>query len=187
MTLAAKMIQIARGVSSRRRNWWFRALGVQIDGRAWLRNISIPRDWHSIRLADGVALDDHVVLLCTACPSGGGISIGNSSYINRFTMIDASIAIMIGRNCMIGPHCYITDHDHGFAPGMLVRDQPLRGAATTIGDNVWIGAGAIILKGVTIGDNAVVAAGAIVTSAVAPGEVVAGVPARQQRMIADAG
>lgn len=187
MTLTANLLQILRGISSRRRQAWFRALGVRIEGHLSLRNISIPRNWHSIRLADGVALDDHVVLLCTACPADGGISIGNNSYLNRFTMIDASIAIMIGRNCMIGPHCYITDHDHGFAPGMLVRDQPLRGAATTIGDNVWIGAGAIILKGVTIGDNAVIAAGAVVTSAVAPGEVVAGVPARRRRMIADAG
>jgi maltose O-acetyltransferase len=47
-----------------------------------------------------------------------------------------------------------------------------------IGENVWIGAGAIILKGVQIGTNAVIGAGAVVTHSVGAGEVVAGVPAR---------
>ena len=47
-----------------------------------------------------------------------------------------------------------------------------------IGDNVWIGAGAIILPGVTIGDDAVIGAGAIVTKDIKTGEVVGGNPAR---------
>jgi len=51
-------------------------------------------------------------------------------------------------------------------------------APVIIGDNVWIGMGAVILKGVTIGDNSVVAAGAIVTKSVPPNVVVAGNPAR---------
>ena len=47
-----------------------------------------------------------------------------------------------------------------------------------MGNNVWIGAHAVILKGVSIGDNAVIGAGAVVTTEVGPGERVAGVPAR---------
>jgi maltose O-acetyltransferase len=61
--------------------------------------------------------------------------------------------------------------------------QPLVSSAIRIGDNVWIGAGAIILKGVTIGDGAVIGAGAVVTHSVSPDAKVAGVPARTLGMI----
>jgi acetyltransferase-like isoleucine patch superfamily enzyme len=80
---------------------------------------------------------------------------------------------------MIGPHCYITDHDHGFARDKAVHEQPLVGSPVTIGDDAWIGAGAIILKGVSIGEGAIVAAGAVVTKSVVAQAKVAGVPAQQ--------
>jgi maltose O-acetyltransferase len=54
----------------------------------------------------------------------------------------------------------------------------------TIGQNVWIGAGAMILKGVQIGANAVIGAGAVVTRSVDAGEVVAGVPAKPIQQMA---
>lgn len=79
---------------------------------------------------------------------------------------------------MIGPYCYLTDHDHAHLPGCLVSDQPLTSARVRIGSDVWLGAGVVVLKGVTIGDNAVVGAGAVVTNDVPAGVKVAGVPAR---------
>jgi acetyltransferase-like isoleucine patch superfamily enzyme len=57
-----------------------------------------------------------------------------------------------------------------------------RFAEVIIGNDVWIGANAVILKGVTIGDGAVVGAGAVVTSDVPPGAVVAGNPAKVIKM-----
>jgi acetyltransferase-like isoleucine patch superfamily enzyme len=81
---------------------------------------------------------------------------------------------------MIGPHCYLTDHDHGFAPATQRDRQPFVSAPVVIGNNVWIGAGAAVLKGVTIGDGAVIGAGAVVTHDVAAGAVAAGVPARSR-------
>jgi acetyltransferase-like isoleucine patch superfamily enzyme len=92
-------------------------------------------------------------------------------------MFDASEEIAVGSDCMIGPFCYITDHDHGADPHSLIRSQPLVGKAVRIGNNVWVGAGVIILKGVNIGDNAVIGAGSVVTKSVDPGAKVAGVPA----------
>ena len=86
--------------------------------------------------------------------------------------------ISIGAECMIGPYCYITDHDHGAGDGPISA-QALVEAPVNVGNNVWIGAHAVILKGVSIGDNAIVGAGAVVTTDVGPGERVAGVPARQ--------
>jgi acetyltransferase-like isoleucine patch superfamily enzyme len=150
-----------------------------MDGYVWLRRVSIPRQWGSIRLEKGVALDDGVVLLATGEPrSASKIVIRSGTYINRLSMIAAAQGVEIGRDCMIGPHCYITDHDHAHAPGKLVREQVLVPDPVRLGNDVWLGAGAIVLKGVTIGDGAVVGAGAVVTKDVPALGKVAGVPAR---------
>jgi acetyltransferase-like isoleucine patch superfamily enzyme len=93
-------------------------------------------------------------------------------------MIDASEEILIGEDCMIGPFCYITDHDHGVGTQGRVADQPLVSKPTRIGRDVWIGAGAVILKGVNVGEQAIIAAGAVVTKNVEARAIVAGVPAR---------
>ena len=104
--------------------------------------------------------------------------VGSGTYVNRFTMFDASESIEVGRHCLVGPFCYITDHDHGTEPNGSIAEQSLVGSPVRIGSNVWIGAGAIILKGVTIEDDAVIGAGAVVTRHVRFGEKVVGVPAR---------
>jgi maltose O-acetyltransferase len=157
---------------------WYRLLGAQIGRACWMQNVSIPRNPWNIHIGTRVALDQQVILLATGeDETTDKIVIGDGTYVNRFTIIDAAGRIMIGQNCMIGPHCYITDHDHGTSPGQRVSEQALDIAPVTIGDNVWIGAGVIILKGVSIGDDAVVAAGAVVTRNVAPASRVAGVPA----------
>lgn len=172
------LLRIAAGLASRWRNLVYRALGVRIEGYAWLRRISVPRNWSHVSLGSGVALDHGVVLLSVGDRRPGHIRIGHNTYINRYTIIDASERIEIGERCMIGPHCYLTDHDHGHAPGSPIAEQPLTSRPVRIGNNVWIGAGVIVLKGVTIRDGAVIAAGAVVTNDVPAGAKVAGVPAR---------
>jgi maltose O-acetyltransferase len=159
-----------------------RLLGVQIGRRCWLQKIRVPRNPWDIVIGDNSALDEGVILLTTGNRrSQVRLRIGSGTYVNRFTMFDASEEIVIGNDCMIGPFCYITDHDHGQEDASLVRWQPLVGKRVCVGNNVWIGAGVIILKGVTIGDGAVIAAGAVVTKDVDVGIKVAGVPARELR------
>ena len=172
------IVRLGSGLASRFRNIWFRALGVRIDGYVWIRRLSIPRNWSDITLEGRCALDDGVVLLCSGTPMGHKLVIRRGSYVNRYSIIDVSHGLEIGENCMIGPYCYLTDHDHAHLPGRLIHDQPLRAAPVRIGSDVWLGAGVIVLKGVTIGDNAVVGAGAVVTNDVPAGAKVAGVPAR---------
>ncbi len=121
-----------------------------------------------------------MVLLCSGVERPGKLVIGEGTYINRFTMIDVSESLTIGRDCMIGPHCYLTDHDHGFDPGRPRDRQPLLSAPVAIGNNVWIGAGVAVLKGVTIGDGAVIGAGAVVTHDVAAATIATGIPARSR-------
>ena len=178
--LINRLIRYPRAVAGRIRVMWLRMCGARIGRKCWIRRIHVPRNPWDIALDDGVALDDEVVLLATGMRSvKPRLHIGRSTYVNRFTMFDVSLSIRIGAECMIGPYCYITDHDHGAGDAGPVSAQALVEAPVTVGDNVWIGAHAVILKGVSIGDNAVIAAGAVVTADVGPGERVAGVPARR--------
>lgn len=107
------------------------------------------------------------------CLPGGRLTIGTGTYLNRRAEIVCEREVTIGRDCMIAWDVIIMDTDqHG------VGDRPSHPRPVRIGDRVWIGCRAVVLKGVTIGDGAVVAAGAIVTKDVAPGEIVASPAAR---------
>lgn len=173
-------LRIPASLGSRLRILMMRLFGAHIGPNCRLEKIQWPRNPWDISLADGVALDRDVVLLTTGKrTSNPRISIGPRTYINRWTMIDASCSVRLGSDVMIGPSCYITDHDHGIEEGSAFNQQSLVEAPTVIEDNVWIGANVTILKGVTIGQGAVVGAGSVVSRSVAKGVRVAGVPARQ--------
>ena len=85
---------------------------------------------------------------------------------------------MIGDDCLIAPFVYIVDSDHGIGRAKKINEQPNETAPVRIGNDVWIGAGAKILKGVTLGEGAVIAAGALVKEDVAPYRIAGGIPAR---------
>jgi acetyltransferase-like isoleucine patch superfamily enzyme len=167
-----------QAIGWRLRVHYYRALGARL-GSCHLKRISIPRNPWDIQIGDGTYIDDFTVLLTSGAPSGKPrIVIDQYCGFNRFSVIDASELIRIGNFVRVGPHCYITDHDHGHLRGEEVFRQPLVGSPVRIYDDVWIGAGATILKGVTVGEGAIVAAGAVVTKSVAPWTIVGGVPAR---------
>ena len=111
--------------------------------------------------------------------SGAKISVGKnaslslgSGYINNNCEIRCSSSITIGENVAISSDVIIRDNDAHKIDGSLQVDP------IVIGNHVWIGMRAIILKGVTIGDGAVIAAGAVVTHDVPPNTLVGGVPAK---------
>ncbi|MDP1721695.1 MAG: acyltransferase [Candidatus Gottesmanbacteria bacterium] len=122
----------------------------------------------------------------------GKITIGDYTLIGNKTVIQAWDAVTIGAYCMISPDVWIQDNNsHSiYAQDRLVdmlgsRDFNDIGIDTTeavkqpvvIGNHVWIGRRAMILKGVTIGDRAIIAAGAVVTHDVLADTIVAGNPA----------
>ena len=107
----------------------------------------------------------------------GAILSLNGGFCNNGVRIICGKKISIGKNCAIGPEVVIRDTDQHrlLSPGFEVAKDII------IGDHVWIGTRALILKGVTIGDGAIVAAGAVVTKDVPSRCLVAGIPAKVVR------
>lgn len=132
--------------------------GLKIDRSVNLKkNSCIQIDkGSSIVIEEGTTICSGSILEANA---GGRIILDGYNYINRNCVISALDNIFIGKGSTIGPNTVIYDHDHAVGNS----DKKFITAKVTIGKNVWIGAGVIILKGVVIGDNAVVAAGSIVT------------------------
>lgn len=112
---------------------------------------------------------------------GGSISVGDNVLLGRNCIIHGHGTVALGDYSMCGPNVLILSSEHGHflrRDQLSYQEQPEVVAPVRIGNNVWIGAGAIILPDVTIGEGAVVGAGAVVTRDLAPYEVHVGVPAK---------
>ncbi|MGW3509204.1 sugar O-acetyltransferase [Streptomyces sp. NPDC000994] len=113
---------------------------------------------------------------------GSNITVGARTFVNyNLTALDVA-AITIGEDCQIGPGVQLLTPTHPLEPQPR-RDKLEAARPITIGDNVWIGGGAIVLPGVTIGDNSVIGAGAVVTKDVPANVVAVGNPARVVRSL----
>jgi carbonic anhydrase/acetyltransferase-like protein (isoleucine patch superfamily) len=178
---ATRLKKFCQSLASRRRALLYRMLGMRLEGKVWLEAIEWPMRPGCITLGAGVALDRGVTLLATQ--DTARLVIGARCYVNRHTMLDAAELLEIGEDTMIGPGCYLTDHDHAFGPGVAPNQSPLVTAPTKVGARCWLGAHVTVLKGVTIGDGTVVGAGSVVTRSLPAGVVVAGVPARVLKTI----
>ena len=111
------------------------------------------------------------------CDYGCNIHVGENFFANfNLTILDEAL-VEIGDNAFIGPNVSIITACHPLSPEER-RDGREWAESVKIGNDVWIGAGAVILPGVTVGDGAVIGAAAVVTKDVAPRTVVAGNPAR---------
>ena len=170
------------GLASRIRNLYYRALGVQMTGYVWLRRIEIARNWGDVFIEKGAALDTGVTIVTGGKRKPRKVFIGTGTYVNRYTIFDGHEHLEVGRKCMIGPHCYITDGDHSAEPGSSVQEQPMRTASVIIEDEVWIGSHVVVLPGVRIGKGAVIGAGSVVTRSVPSNAIAVGIPARVMRM-----
>jgi acetyltransferase-like isoleucine patch superfamily enzyme len=152
-----------------------------------------------IRLGDDVTVDD-LVLLDAKGTTNRGITIGNGVFLGRGTILsckDGDItlgdhvnigfnseifsgsSVTVGRHGLFAAYTYLVGGGHEFeATERAVLEQPRTSKGITLGDNVWLGAGAKVLDGVRIGSNVVVGAGAVVTEDLPDGVVAAGLPAR---------
>ena len=116
------------------------------------------------------------------CDYGCNIEVGENFFANYGCIILDVNKVKIGKNCMLAPNVGIYSATHPVKAEERYNGVEL-GLSITIGDNCWIGAGAIICPGVSIGDNVVVGAGSVVVKDVPSDTVVAGNPAKVIRKL----
>ena len=97
----------------------------------------------------------------------GKITIGDKCFFNTNCSLTAMEDITIGERCQFANNLVIVDHDHDYRAGW----GHYRTAPVHIGNDVWVGANCVILKGTSIGDHCVIAAGSVVSGDVPPGTV----------------
>lgn len=130
-----------------------------------------------IKMGSNSVIDEHV---CIKYPER--LSFGSDSFIGRCSMIQASGGVDIGNDVIIGPYVKIWSSDHNFDRlDVPIHKQGHSFAKVIIEDNVWIGTGVIILKGVSVGTGSVCAAGSVIVNNVQQNSVVAGNPAKKIR------
>ncbi|WP_170382944.1 sugar O-acetyltransferase [Ruegeria atlantica] len=111
------------------------------------------------------------------CAYGLNIHLGARVYFNAGCVVLDTAPVQIGDDTMFGPHVQIYCAQHAKDPAERAQGLEI-GLPVTIGRNVWVGGGAILMPGITIGDNATIGAGSVVTKDVAAQETVVGNPAR---------
>ena len=112
------------------------------------------------------------------CPQN--IYLGKEVFINSGCKFQAQGGIYIGDKCLIGHNIIIATINHDVSP---YTRRDLIPSKVTIGNNVWIGSGSIILPGVSIGDNAIIGAGSVVTRNIPENSIAVGNPAKVIRKI----
>ncbi|CAK6476280.1 2,3,4,5-tetrahydropyridine-2,6-dicarboxylate N-acetyltransferase [Peribacillus frigoritolerans] len=93
---------------------------------------------------------------------GAEMQIGRNTFLNHGCIFTAHERISIGENVQFGPNVLIYDHDHDYKQKHGLKDLLYKTTPVKIGDNVWIGANTVILRGTKIGNNCVVGAGSII-------------------------
>jgi acetyltransferase-like isoleucine patch superfamily enzyme len=113
----------------------------------------------------------------------GIVEIGEKTVMGQECTISAYQRVRIGEQCVIADRAMFIDFDHGVVEvERPIRLQGIYKRDVEVGNNVWIGYGACILRGVSVGDNAVIGTNAVVTKDVPANAIVGGVPARIIRM-----
>lgn len=151
--------------------------------REWLvrynASLAMPSDERRSLLAERLAAvgSGSTIRPPFHCNYGFNLTVGSGVFLNFGCVVLDVVQVSIGDKTQIGPNVQILTADHPRDP--VDREAGLEnGRPISIGRNVWIGGGAILLPGVTVGDDAVIGAGSVVTRDVAAGTTVIGNPAR---------
>ena len=118
------------------------------------------------------------------CDYGYNIIAGDNFYANHGLIINDGAKVTFGDNVFIAPNCCFTTAEHAIDPEMRKAGIEIA-KPITIGNNVWIGTGSVILAGTVIGDNTVIGAGSVVKGEIPSNVVAVGVPCKVKRPITE--
>jgi len=156
--------------------WRWRSDGPFFLGRGLELKIE-PRG--EIRFGRFVWIGDGTKIRCHE----GTVEIGSKTVMGQECTISAYQRVRIGDECVIADRAMFIDFDHGIVEvERPIRSQGIYKRDVEVGNNVWIGYGACILRGVSVGDNSVIGTNSVVTKDVPANAVVGGIPARIIRM-----
>lgn len=176
---------------------WFDAISSALPGRIG----SVTRRlWYTARLGKvgsaftaergvritspaTISIGDHVGLGegCRLSASSGRLSIGSRTKFNSGVNVVADFGeISIGEDVLIAMNVIMRSSNHRFdrSPRVPINQQGHTSEKIEVGNDVWIGAGAVLLPGSKIGDHCVIGASAVVTGEIPPGSVAVGIPAK---------
>ena len=161
-----------------RPRWYVRLLAplYQHRGRGSVIHRSVRMDTPPYRR---FSLGERSVIESFACINNavGDVTIGHHSRVGLHNTIIGPVTI--GNHVNLAQGITVTALNHNFSdPSQRIDEQGVTTTPVVIGDDVWIGANAVVLPGVTVGNHSVVAAGAVVNRDVPPFSLVAGVPAK---------
>lgn len=162
-----------------RPRWYIRLLAPLYQHRAWSSKIywSVRMDtppYRRFRLGRKSVIESY----CCINNAVGDVTIGNHTRVGIHCTVIGPVCI--GNHVNLAQGITVTALNHNFADSnRIIDEQGISTKPVVIGDDVWIGANAVILPGVTIGRHVVVAAGAVVTKDVPDYSLVAGVPAKE--------
>jgi acetyltransferase-like isoleucine patch superfamily enzyme len=164
----------------------------------------VLRHPHKIRIGDNTVIDDYAVLDAKG-EDNDGISIGQNAYIGRNTILSckegsihlddycnisancmllSETEVRLGKYCFLAGNCYLVaggNHSFRQADVPIMFQPSYSKGGIRIGEDVWLGAGAIVLDGVEIGRGSVVGAGSVLTKALPEFSIAMGSPARRIR------
>lgn len=178
--IAFRLRQYAWIVLAHLRTLCWKLLGMKVGAGTLLPRIRVT--WpHQISLGERCKLEHGISLnFDGSWLPGPAIVIGDDVWIGAGCEFNIHEKIVIGSHSMIAAGCRFIDSDHGYSDRAIpMRQQVGQKSPILIHEDVWLGANAVVLKGVTIGRGAIVGAGAIVTKSIPEYEIWAGVPARK--------
>lgn len=153
---------------------WFRLHGYDTSLIACDGQLPVIFRGGTVRIGKRFVVRGHVARTEISAEPGASLLIGDRVFVNQGVVIAAMESIEIGNDTKIGDFSAIYDSNfHDMDPGHPVKPRPV-----TIGKNVWLGNGVLVLAGSHIGDHTVVAARSVVNSALPPRVLAAGNPAK---------
>ncbi|WP_298258710.1 hypothetical protein [Bradyrhizobium sp.] len=157
---------------------------VQLKGDISIGSNSLIERY--VEMSGNIALGDSCVVgsftILSTAPAAR-LEVGVDTYINSYTVIGAMAAVSIGNHCIFAAFVSITDATHGIEDlSIATKHSPIAAKPVTIGDNVWLGSGVIVMMGSRIGNDAVVGARSLVREDLPDRSISFGTPAKVHRI-----